>query len=65
MRIYKVIIIKVYVSKRYKKRTTDENEVKFERHVIEEGGKRMAEEKNLVSKFSNRWRCKRQNHDEK
>ena len=50
MRIYKVIIIKVYVSKRYKKRTTDENEVKFERHVIE-GGKRMAEEKKFSFKI--------------
>ena len=43
--MYKVIIIKVYVSKCYKKRTTEENDVKFESHVIEEGGKRKVEEK--------------------
>ena len=35
-----VIIIKV--SKRYEKRTINQNDVKFERNIIEVGGKRMA-----------------------
>ena len=38
----KVILIKVKVSKHYKKRTTDQNEAKFKLNIIEEGQKRMA-----------------------
>ena len=40
-----MIIIKVKVSKRFLKETTDQNDAKFERNIIEEGGKCTAYEK--------------------
>ena len=41
--VYWVIIIKIKVPKRYKKkRTTDQNDLKFERSIIENEGKHMA-----------------------
>ena len=57
--IYRVIIIKV--SKCYKKRSTDQNDAKFERNIIEDRGKRMASEKKIIPNFCNRWHCKHPN----
>ena len=45
MDAYRFNIIKVKISKSYMKRTTNQNNAKFERNVIEEEGKRMAKEK--------------------
>lgn len=44
-------IIKFKLQKVYKKRTSDKNCVKFERIIIEEGGKRVTEKKINSSKF--------------
>ena len=56
--MYNVVIIKV--SKLYKERTTDQNDVKFEQIIIKEREKHMASEK-IVPSFNNRRRYKQHN----
>ncbi|GBN98930.1 hypothetical protein AVEN_80373-1 [Araneus ventricosus] len=54
---YRVIIIKVALSKGCKKRTTGQNNLKFHLSIREAIGICFAEEKELVQKLTDRWRC--------